>query len=355
MRVLQVITDRDRRGAQVFAVDLEAALRLLGHEVTTVALAPGTRSARLDVAVLGEQARGPATLRALRRRMGEVDITIAHGSSTLLACALAGLGPGRRFVYRQISDSRFWAPTWWRRGRVMAYLRLPRRIVALSDTAASDLVDYLKVPAGRIDVVANGVPRNGFVPITPSIRQAARADLGLPLDAFIVLYIGALAPEKGAHVAVEAVASTECHLAVVGGGPDRERIESLAATTAPGRIHLLGERSDVLPAYQAADVVVLPSLGGDSMPATLIEAGLCGLPTVSTPVGSITDIVLHERTGIVTPIGDVAATTAAFERLRTDTALRTRLGDEAERYCLATFEIGVVATGWQAALERALR
>ena len=45
MKVLQVVTDPDRRGAQVFAVDLGSALVDLGHDVDTVALAPGTHSA----------------------------------------------------------------------------------------------------------------------------------------------------------------------------------------------------------------------------------------------------------------------------------------------------------------------
>jgi glycosyltransferase involved in cell wall biosynthesis len=354
MRILQVITDRDRRGAQVFAVSLEAALRPLGHQVATVALAPGTREARLDVEVLGEHARGVSTLRALRRQMGDADITVAHGSSTLLACALAGIGRGRPFVYRQISNSRYWAPTWWRRLRVATYLRTPRRVVALSNTAAGDLIEYLHVPASRIDVVANGVARGALLPATAEARTAARTALGLPPDAFVVLCIGALTPEKATHVAVEATASAECHLVIVGGGPDRERIEALAATAAPGRVHLLGDLSDVLPAYHAADAVVLPSFS-ESMPATLIEAGLCGLAAVSTPVGSTTDIVLHERTGLIVPVGDVAATSAAFERLRNDPALRAALGSAAEQHCAATFEIGVVALGWQATLERAVR
>lgn len=353
MRILQVITDCDRRGAQVFAVELAIELRTLGHEVTTVALTPGTRSARLDVAVLGERARGVSTLRALRRQMGAADITVAHGSSTLLACTIAGFGHGRRFVYRQISNSRYWAPTWWRRLRVAAYLRAPHRVVALSSAAASDLVDYLHVPAHRIDVVPNGVPRGAFRPATTEEHTSARAALGLPADAFIVLCIGALTPEKGTSVAVEAIASSDCHLLIVGGGPDREQIEALATTTAPGRVHLVGDLSDVVPAYHAADAVVLPSFS-ESMPATLIEAGLCGLAAVATPVGSIPDIVLPDRTGFLTPVGDAAAIAAAFERLRTDPDLRMSLGHEAEQHCARSFEIGVVARGWQATLERAL-
>ena len=51
-------------------------------------------------------------------------------------------------------------------------------------------------------------------------------------------------------------------------------------------------------AYAAADVVVLASRGGDSMPAVLIEAGLCGVPAVATPVQAIPEIVLPGETGL---------------------------------------------------------
>ena len=158
MRILQVITDTDRRGAQVFATDLGTALSKMGHEIETVALAPGATSPPLEVEVLGPTQRTATSLRTLRRKMKAVDVTIAHGSSTGLACALAGLGHGRPFVYRQISDTRFWANSLSRRLRVATYLRQARRIVALSDGAKADLVAHLRLPAKSITVVPNGVP-----------------------------------------------------------------------------------------------------------------------------------------------------------------------------------------------------
>src|SRR4051812_4285557 len=101
--VLQVITDTDRRGGQVFAQDLGEALRARGHDVRTVALVPGAGTWTLAVPTLGRQARGLSTLRALRKEMPRSGVVIAHGSSTLAACALAGLGTGVPFIYRQIS------------------------------------------------------------------------------------------------------------------------------------------------------------------------------------------------------------------------------------------------------------
>jgi hypothetical protein len=86
VKILQVVTETDRRGAQVFVCDLGNALRAR-YDVTTVALAPGERSERLDVPTRGRRRRGARTLVELRRRMRSADVTVAHGSATLLECA----------------------------------------------------------------------------------------------------------------------------------------------------------------------------------------------------------------------------------------------------------------------------
>lgn len=351
VRILQVITDTDRRGAQVFATDLGTAMTAFGHDVNTVALAPGEQRPALDVESLGRRQRGPATLRALRKRMASADVTIAHGSATGLACAVAGF-PNLPFVYRQISDTRFWADTPMKRIRVGTYLRRSRRVVALSEGAKADLVDHLKLPADRITVVPNGVPVGSFRPASADERARARARLGVPDDRVVALYIGAMVPEKGADLAVDAVAGIEgMHLLMVGGGPATESLRDRAERVAPGRITFAGVLDDAAPAYAAADVVVLPSRGGDSMPATLIEAGFCGLPAVSTPIGSISDVVVHDRTGTVVRVGDLEAFRAALGALVADPGRRADLGRAAREHCLAHFEIDVVAAGWVDALD----
>ena len=109
MRILQVLTDTDRRGAQVFATDLGHALSSLGHDVDTRALVAGRNEVALPVPVLGGSrwsALGP-----LRQAGRRADVVVAHGSSTLIACAAVRLTARTPFVYRQISDSRFWAGT----------------------------------------------------------------------------------------------------------------------------------------------------------------------------------------------------------------------------------------------------
>ncbi|MEJ5255873.1 MAG: glycosyltransferase family 4 protein [Acidimicrobiales bacterium] len=350
LRILQVITDTDRRGAQVFATDLDRALRLRGHDVCTVALAPGRNAERLPVEVLGPTKLGHQTLSELRRRMRSADVVVAHGSSTLPACAIASAGAGTPFVYRQISDSRFWAPSRTRRLRVRLLMGRAARVVALAEHARRDLVEWIGLPAHRIRIIPNGVPEESFPLLDPAAAPAARAALEAP-EGPTALFIAALVPEKGADLAIEAVARTPgARLIVAGDGPERAALERRAADRAPGRVTFTGSLRQPLDAYAAAELVVFPSRGGDSMPAALIEAGLCGLPVITTPVGAITDIVIDGRTGMVVPVGDVTALAASLGALLTDRERRRTLGLAARRHCLAQFAIGVVAARWEATL-----
>jgi glycosyltransferase involved in cell wall biosynthesis len=345
-RVLQVITDTDRRGAQVFATDLGAAL---GDDlaVRTVALAPG-REGGLDVEVLGASRLAPSTLRALRSAAGAADVVVAHGSSTLFACAAALLGSGRPFVYRQISDPVFWTPTASRRLRVRVALRRARHVVALWSGSAAVLRERFGVPDDRITVVPNGVPTRPAG--SDDTRAAARARLDLPSDRPTVAYVGALVPEKGVADVVRAVARVPAYLLVAGTGPERASLEALARDCAPERVTFLGAVDDPALVYEAADVVVLARRGGDSMPAVLIEAGLTGVACVATPIDAIPEVIVDGETGVLVAPGDVDALADALRDLLADPDRRRALGAAARARCETCFTIPVVAQQWAAVL-----
>jgi len=354
--VLQVITDTDRRGGQLFGVDLGRALADRGHRVTTLALAPGAGATRVDVPVLGATRLGRPTLAALRRHLAEADVAIAHGSTTLPACALAAVGVGTPFVYRQIGNSRYWAPTLAKRARVGLLLRRAAGVVALSPSAGALLTTWFKVPAGRVSVVPNGVDGTRFAPADAAARLAARNRLGLRPDGPVVLSVGSLEPFKGVDRVLRAVAAApgDPQVLVVGDGPERATLE-VQARALPGGAAFVGSLDDVVPAYHAADLVVLPFTGADSMPATVVEGGLSGLPVVTTRVGAIPEVVEPGVTGVLVDADDDAALTAAVVDLLGDRSTAHRLGAEARRRYLERFDLPVVAEGWEAALVAAAR
>jgi glycosyltransferase involved in cell wall biosynthesis len=347
LKVLHVVTDRDRRGAQVFATDLAQGLEAIGVTSTVVALTSGDHDDLLPIDALGPGPRSASTLRELRRTTKSFDVVVAHGSSTLIACAVALFGTRVPFVYRQISDPLFWAASWPRRLRVALFLRRAAAIVALAESSSDVVCRHYWLSRSRVTVIPNAVPSAHFATATAEQRRAAREHLGLTETGTVALYIGALAPEKGVDLAIEAVTDLpDVHLMVVGAGPELKSLHALSERAAPGRVHFPGPLEDPVPAMHAADMIVLASRGGDSMPAVLIEAGLCGLAAVSTPVGAITDVVVHGETGLIAAVGDQDAITSAMRQLVTDAQLRSQFGESARERCLARFTIEATAPDW---------
>jgi glycosyltransferase involved in cell wall biosynthesis len=349
LRILQVVTDTDRRGAQVFAADLADELSRLGHSVRTVALERGSVPV-LDLPVLGATRLGWSTVRALRREARAVDIVVAHGSTTLFACAIAT--PGVPFVYRQISDSRFWAPPGLRRARVRAGLRRAARVVALWKGSAATLQSDFGVRPERIRVIPNAVRVDDHHPVDRAAREAQRVAFGLDPARPTVVSVGALVPEKGVDLAISAVAQLDdAQLLISGDGPERGALEAQARRVAEGRVVFTSTITRAVDAYVAADVVVLASRGGDSMPAVLIEAGLMALPAVATPIEAIPEIVVAGATGVLVPVDDPVALADALRALIDDDDQRARLGASARAHCIEHFSIERVASMWVAALQ----
>jgi glycosyltransferase involved in cell wall biosynthesis len=353
--IVQVVTDTDRRGAQVFATDLHDALVRRGRRVRTVALARG-RVGGLDLPVLGPSRTHPSTLLALHREAASADVLVAHGSTTLFMCAAVRVSARTPFVYRQISDSRFWAPTAGRRWRVRAAMTAAARIVTLWGGSADTLRSSFGVPEAKLRIVPNGVPLHRAEPVDRARAPEARTALGLAPDLPTVLSIGALVPEKGVDQVIEAVGRlTSAQLLVAGEGPERGALAALAVEVAPGRVQFAGSLADPRPAFAAADVVVLASRGGDSMPAVLIEAGLMGLPVVATPIEGIVDIVDPAVTGELVPVGSVEDLAAALRGILEDPARAADLGAAARERCVERFSIDVVAEQWERVIDEAQR
>ncbi|WP_160161673.1 glycosyltransferase family 4 protein [Embleya hyalina] len=197
------MTDPRRRGSQAFAHDLDAALRERGRSSAVVALS-GT--GEMDFPVLGPGRLHPSTLRELRRRAAGAGVVIAHGSTTLDACGIALAGTGTPFVYVNIGDPRHWARDSLRRARVGLLLRRAAAIASVSPTGREILLQTYRLAPGRVRAIPNGRRPERFRPPDSTDRSKARAELGLPTGATVLVVVGALAVEKRVALAIEAFA-----------------------------------------------------------------------------------------------------------------------------------------------------
>jgi teichuronic acid biosynthesis glycosyltransferase TuaC len=146
-------------------------------------------------------------------------------------------------------------------------------------------------------------------------RSAARALVGLPQDALVVLYVGELKRTKGVCEFVDAILGLDGPLVgvLVGDGPERgygthdpraaQRLEYRGAQT----------HEDVIRYMSAADVLVLPSYS-EGLPTVLVEAGSLGLPVIASSVGGIPELLGTDRGRMLPEISatSVAAAVTAF-------------------------------------------
>jgi len=102
-------------------------------------------------------------------------------------------------------------------------------------------------------------------------------------------------------------------------------------------VKVLGWQSDIERVLSAADVVVLTS-DNEGTPLSLIQAGMAGLPVVTTTVGSVPEVVLNGVTGIITSL-EVQEIADALEKLANNDELRAQMGAAAQKFTLANFGV----------------
>lgn len=217
------------------------------------------------------------------------------------------------------------------------YTRATTRIVTTGEALRRELVERNGFRADRIVSIPTGIDATRFV---PGDRAAARAALGLPQEAPLVGIVATLRSWKGHRHLVEAVARLPdpIHLVIVGEGPQRAALESLVDKLGMrARTRFAGNQRNVLPWLQALDVFVLPSYANEGVPQALVQAMMVGLPCITTHVGSIAELAIHEKTALVVPPRDVDALASSIMKLLSEPQWRERLGKEARGHCVETY------------------
>jgi len=148
----------------------------------------------------------------------------------------------------------------------------------------------------------------------------------------VVLYAGRLMWQKGLGTFAEVARRMEgtARFQVAGyseeGSPDAVPIEQLEHWASQGLIEWLGARDDMPDVLAAANLVVLPTVYGEGVPKTLIEAAASGRAIITSDAPGCRDICHDGRNGLLTPPGDVDALESAVRRLVLDTDLRNAMG-----------------------------
>jgi D-inositol-3-phosphate glycosyltransferase len=229
-----------------------------------------------------------------------------------------------------------------RRQTEHAILRSAIRIVAATPAERMQLQWLYQADLRKVVVIPPGVDLELFHP-HPMVE--ARAQIGLPKDAQMLLFVGRIERLKGLETLLRAAAllqgrgflapSCPCVM-VIGGDPENPREEmrylqelreKLSVTNV---VTFLGKRSqDELPQYySAAQAVVMPSQY-ESFGMVALEAMACGTPVVASGVGGLLYLVRDGRTGYHIPDSDPSALADKLQKLLSDERLRQELGRHA--------------------------
>ncbi len=308
------------------------------------ALRPGTRTRVVPpVRYKGDLAPIAAHLRAVRTMRPDVfQAVLRHPWACQYGIAAALLTPGVRVVV--VEQATIPTRSALQRGlkRLMS-ARLDAH-VAPGERAARTVERLAGLRPSSVRVIPNTVP-------DAEVARAPHSDGG-----FVIGALARLSPEKGLDILLRALAELpEARAVVVGEGPERPRLEALAAGLGVGdRVEFAGWTDDARRHLGSIDALVLPSRS-EALPLAAIEAMLARLPVVASDVGSVPEAVLDGETGLLVPPERPDALAAAIRVLIADPERRRRMGDRGRARALERFSPAAAALAFEALYDEVVR
>jgi len=301
----------------------------------TVHRVPLTRTPFFEAIARALLARAAAqVVYAVHYRCGVHAAGIVSGSRVPAVCKFACSGAHGDFAVERERHPRDHEA---RRARLLEL----ERFVCISEAIKKEALAH-GLPPEKLVSIGNGVEL-APTPVAPGAPEnAAPADLGAGR---VVLFVGRLDPQKRLDVLLDAFArlpKKDTRLAIAGTGPLLEVLRVQAAALGiEERVSFLGDRSDIAALHGAASVFCLPS-ESEGLPNALLEALALGTPVVATDIAGTNEVVRHESTALLVPVGDAPALALALERLLEDRELASRLAT-AGRERVQAYDFALVA------------
>jgi len=215
--------------------------------------------------------------------------------------------------------------------------RFSSRLIAVGLKVQQDLIEAGIGDPEKFQVIPPGLQ----LKVIPSQREAKKS-LGLDPDILYCSLIGRVTEIKRPDRFLEVVKelhrrNVKIKFIIAGSGnllrdtSEKIRLENLDITC-------LGWRSDIEVVLAASDIVLLTS-DNEGTPLSLIQAGMVGVPVVSTDVGSVSEIVLNGKTGLIRSL-NIQDLADAVEWLVQDFDWRQSLGSAAKSYTHKSFSVG---------------
>ena len=217
-------------------------------------------------------------------------------------------------------------------------------VICISDFCRSQVLRISpNLPESRLEVVRLGVD---CAALRPHPEQRGGAEAQISPGVLRLVCTGRMVSAKGHRILLEAVGALsaggiEVSCTLIGGGPEREALESLSARLGiADKVRFLGAQAHgpTLEQVAMADVFVLASFA-EGLPVALMEAMALGVPCVSTTIAAIPELIADGENGLLVPPANVEALTNALARLANAPELRAQLGRKARETVEAHYNL----------------
>jgi glycosyltransferase involved in cell wall biosynthesis len=255
------------------------------------------------------------TITTLHRELvdGDYDICYAFNSKTIPNAAFACIGTKAKLVvYRGTTGGLY-------RHDPTAYLTQlhPRvdGIVCVSNAVQKDVAKQVWKNKQNVVTIYKGHQLEWY-----QVEPTLRSEFNLSDKDIIAVCATHVRPSKGISILLQAthfIDNPNFHLILAGSGYE-PHFDEIKASPMANRIHYIGHRTDIPSLMTMADFQVQPSINGEGLPRTIIEAMANGTTSVVTTTGGSPELVIDGETGYIVEVGDVGAFANAMNKLIAD-------------------------------------
>ena len=349
MKILQLVTKRQYRGAEVFAANLSEELLKLNHQIYFVGLYRNNNEilkveGAQNIDLIENKSRFSLPLiKKLILLVKEIkpDIIQCNGSDTLKYMISASLFlPDIPILYRNISMISEWVDRGPKKRLYRNLFKKVAHVTSVGEEAINDFITTFDYPRDQTTVIRRGIPLKNINKI--NARNTLREELQLGDEDKIAMHIGNFSLEKNHLFLIEIfselqVKHPQIKLVCVGTGVLFEEIKAkVVEKQLENTIYFLGFRKDIPELLAGADFFVLASKV-EGVPGVILEAATQRLPSISTNVGGVKEVLKNMQTGFIIQDFDKQEIIKKIIQLADDDDLRAQLGDNAYDFVVQHF------------------
>lgn len=354
MKIIQLVTSRKFRGAEISAKLLSEKLISFGHQVWFVGLYTDENSNILSV-------KGGVNIDLVRRKKGGLDFNLifqlkklfinvhpdiiqANGSDTFKYAVFGLFGNNEpKLVYRNISIMSHWV-----KERLLIqsfYKLLAKRVdcfVSVGEMAGTDLQGLLGLPFDKLSVIKRGIIAESID--KTEARLVLEEKYSIQPSDFLLIQLGSLSKEKNIDFSLALVQKLKdkekaIKLLIVGDGPEEEKLQKEAKKLKIDQeVIFTGNVKNPQNYLAGADLLLMTS-HIEGVPGVVIEAAFNKTPAIGVNVGGVKEVIINGETGALIESYSISSFEESLFNLINNKSRLKEFGENAQRFAKLNHDI----------------